>query len=162
MADSWKCFFLKIISRQDNCQNKVKERLMDVKMMAKLTFWSWIAKYFLWNYIPELYWQNNFHEVQNFRDTICKSKFCGKFSSRKYILLRYYWFNKWQGLVRSKTENVTWNWNFRHAISTQYAAIMSWNKLIGSNIYWKKHGRQQQSIKTIALFQLFKFSKDKE
>ena len=40
MANFRKCPFRKIKSRQENYQNKVKERLMEFKMTAKLTFWS--------------------------------------------------------------------------------------------------------------------------
>ena len=64
-------------------------------------------------------------------------------------------------------EYVTWYSHFWHAISKQYAAIMTRNEAkscydqidfepIGSNIIEKKkHCRQRQSIKIIALSQLF-------
>ena len=64
-------------------------------------------------------------------------------------------------------EYVTWYSHFWHAISKKYAAIMTRNEakswydqidfeLIGSNIIEKKkHCRQRQSIKIIALSQFF-------
>ena len=40
IANFRKCLLQKIKSKQEHCQNKVKQRFIDVKTTAKLTFWS--------------------------------------------------------------------------------------------------------------------------
>ena len=98
-----------------------------------------------------MYSRNTFHNICNFPDPIGKSKFPGHIFSQKYILLRYYSFNKWQGLIRSKTYKMLpdipifgtlFLYNMlqkclRIEAKQLYDQIDS--KLITSNIYWKKN-----------------------
>ena len=97
-----------------------------------------------------MYSLNTFHEFCNFGDPICKSKFPGNIFSQKYILLRYNWFNKWQGLVRSKTLktlpdihifSMLFLYMLQKCLGIEAKSLHDQidSKLIGTNIYWKKN-----------------------
>ena len=118
-----------------------------------------------------MYSRNTFCEISNFRDPIHKSKFSRhtKIYSPKVLLI--------QQMARAHTFKIIENVNLIFAFSTHYFYMICCNNvfekrlshyMIKSTLNWsdlmfvgKKLGRQRQSIKTIALSQLFSLLKIK-